>query len=164
MPAGSERFSGGENDELLLRLRPHGVRVATVLFGAVLVVATIVVWLALPPRAQDSFTLAQRLTVVGMLLAAGLVGHALSRCRVVASEAGLLVVNGYRTRWLSWPQVVAVRLHPGNPWAYLDLSDGTTVPVRGIQGSDGARARDQVATLRRLIEAHAAQEPPAGLL
>ena len=42
---------------------------------------------------------------------------------------------------------------PGAPWATLDLADGTTVPVMGIQGSDGQRARRAVRDLRTLVEA-----------
>ena len=42
-------------------------------------------------------------------------------------------------------------LRPGSPWAMLDLSDGTTVPAMGIQGSDGGRALRQVRQLRALV-------------
>ena len=76
------------------------------------------------------------------------------------AEQGLTVVNGYRTHQFAWGQVVSVTLRPGNPWAVLDLSDGTTRAAMGIQGSDGARARRQTRELRALIEAHAAAEPP----
>jgi hypothetical protein len=34
----------------------------------------------------------------------------------------------------------------------LDLSDGTSVPAMGIQGSDGTRALGQVRQVRALIE------------
>jgi hypothetical protein len=52
-----------------------------------------------------------------------------------------------------------VTLRPGNPWALLDLNDGTTRSAMGIQGSDGNRARRQVRQLRALVEAHSASEP-----
>jgi hypothetical protein len=48
--------------------------------------------------------------------------------------------------------VIAVRLPPGAPWVTLDLADGNTVAVMGIQGSDGARARLAVRELRALVE------------
>ena len=53
------------------------------------------------------------------------------------------------TRCTSWTgtRCSAVTLRPGSPWAVLDLSDGTSVSAVGIQGSDGARARRQVAEL-----------------
>ena len=80
--------------------------------------------------------------------------YALARSRVVAEVDQLVVVNGYRRRELDWAQVIAARLPPGAPWVTLDLSDGDTVPVMGIQGSDGGRAQRQVRQLRALIDAH----------
>lgn len=144
------------------RFRPYGVRMAGWLFGALLFVAGAAVWVAFPQEARDSFNGLQRATVIGMFLGAVAIGHALGRCRVDAGESGLRVVNGYRSHDLAWPQVLAVRLAPGNPWATLDLADGTSLSAMGIQGSDGDRARRQVRQLRALIEAHAAPEPPRG--
>ena len=37
--------------------------------------------------------------------------------------------------------MIALPLRRGAPWAELDLSDGTTVSVMAIQGSDGDRAK-----------------------
>ena len=153
MPADSEL------PELPTRFRPRGVRVAAVAFGLVLVVTVVAVWLALPEEAQEGFTFAQKLTVVAMVLGAFAVGHALARCRVDADDDGITVVNGYRSHRLAWAQVVAVTLRPGNPWAVLDLTDGTSRSAMGIQGSDGALAARQTRQLRALIEAHAAAEP-----
>jgi len=93
----------------------------------------------------------QRGTVAVMLLAAGVAGHAMARCRVDADDDGLTVVNRYRTHRLEWGQVVAVTLRPGNPWAVLDLSDGTTCSAMGIQGSDGARAQAALRELRAVL-------------
>ena len=141
------------------RFRPFGVRVASIVFGVLLVVTVVGVWLTLPAEVQDSFTFLQRATVAFMALVALAVCHGLSRCRVDVDQGGVTVVNGYRTHRLEWGQVVAVTLRPGNPWAVLDLSDGTTQSAMGIQGSDGAKARRQVRRLRALIEAHAGTEP-----
>jgi hypothetical protein len=148
-----------DSEGLPARFRPLGVRVASVAFGAVLVVTVVAVWLTLPERAQEGFTILQRGTVAFLMLAAGVVAHAMSRSRVDADKDGLTVVNGYRTHRLAWGQVVAVSLHPGSPWAVLDLSDGTSRSAMGIQGSDGGRARAQVRRLRALIDEHAAAEP-----
>lgn len=166
MPAGSDPAQPGrsptqpEVPPLPARFRPLGVRVAGVAFGLVLVVTVVVVWLALPREAQDSFTVPQKITVAGMVLGVLAIGHALGRCRVDADEQGLTVVNGYTTHELAWEQVVGVTLRPGSPWAVLDLSDGTTRSALGIQGSDGARAVRQTRQLRALVDAHAAPEPP----
>ena len=156
MPADSDR-SG--TPALPLRLRPMGVRVAAVVFGAALLVTVVAVWLTLPAEAQDGFTILQRITVAGMVLGVLAIGHALGRCRVDADEEGLTLVNGYRTHRLAWQQVVAVSLRPGSPWAVLDLNDGTTRSALGIQGSDGARAVRQTRQLRSLLDARAARDP-----
>jgi hypothetical protein len=160
MPAASEPVAA-DAPALPARFRPFGVRMAGWLFGLALFVVGAVVWLAFPQEVRDAFTGLQRATVIAMFLGGVVVGHALGRCRVDAHEGGLRVVNGYRTRDLSWAQVVAVRLRPGNPWATLDLADGTSLAAMGIQGSDGQRARRQVRQLRALIEARSAQEPDA---
>ena len=154
MPAGSEDAGTG-----VVRLRPFGVRVAAVVVSAVLVVTVVVVWLLLPDDTQDAFTLLQRLTVLAIMAGGGAIAHALARCRVDVDDAGLTVVNGYRTHRFEWNQVVSLTLRRGNPWAVLDLADGTTQAVMGIQGSDGERARAQARRLRALIEEHAGTEP-----
>lgn len=144
---------------LPLRLRPRGVRIAAVVLGVLLVGTVAVIWLAFPADVQEQFTVLQKATVLAIGLAVLAIGHALWRCRVDATEEGLTVVNGYRTHRLAWPQVVSVTLRPGSPWAVLDLSDGTTRAVMGIQGSDGSRAVDQTRRLRTLVESHAASDP-----
>ncbi|HET6562646.1 MAG TPA: PH domain-containing protein [Marmoricola sp.] len=160
MPAGSEPPGrSAPLPGLPLRMRPMGVRVASIGFAVALLVTLGAIWFAFPDGVREQFTPFQKLTVLGMLLAAFVVGHALSRCRVDADEEGLTVVNGYTTHRLDWNQVVAVTLRPGNPWALLDLSDGTTRSAMGIQGSDGKRAQRQVRQLRALVEAHAGSEP-----
>ena len=96
----------------------------------------------------------------GTLLAVGLLffgaGYGLARSRVVAEADRLVVVNGFRRREYTWPEVVAVHLPVGAPWAVLDLGDGTSAPAMGIQGSDGDRAVRQVRQLRALLAARRA--------
>ena len=132
--------------------RPLGVRIALAVLGGLLVLVAGVLWLAFPPEIRSQFTPFQILTLIGLgaMFYAG--GYALGRSRLVARAEGLTVVNGYRTRRYDWNQVVAVRLRPGSPWAELDISDGTTVPAMGIQGSDGSRAQRQVREVRVLVE------------
>ncbi|WP_371679533.1 PH domain-containing protein [Streptomyces sp. NBC_01276] len=77
----------------------------------------------------------------------------LSRPKVVADETGVTVVNLTTTRRLEWPQILRVNLRPGDPWVFLDLSDGTSLPVLGIQpGIARARAIDDARALRALAE------------
>ena len=157
MPAASDPT--GDAEQLPIRFRPLGVRVVALALAVALGLITTVIWFQLPADVQASFTVLQRATV-GLIALLGLVIlHALTRCRVDADEEGLTVVNGYRTHRYQWGQLIAVALRPGNPWAVLDLSDGTSQSLVGIQGSDGARAQRQVRRLRALIEAHSAAEP-----
>lgn len=143
MPAGSE--------SLPRTFRPFGVRIAVYLFGAMLVVVVGVIWFTFPPSIRAQFTPFQRGTVVVLGLAFLALGWGLARSRIEARPDGVRVVNGYRSRAFDWNELVAVSLKPGSPWAVLDLSDGTSLGALGIQGSDGARARQQIRDLRALV-------------
>jgi hypothetical protein len=145
MPAGSDLT-------LPQTFRPYGVRIAIYVAGVLLVLVVVVTWLSFPKDIQDQFTYFQRATVIGLGLMFYAGGYALARSRLVAREAGLTVVNGYKTRRLEWNEILAITLRPGSPWAVLDLADGTTIPAMGIQGSDGARAKAQVRQVRALVE------------
>ncbi|MFI1396837.1 PH domain-containing protein [Streptomyces sp. NPDC020681] len=77
----------------------------------------------------------------------------LSRPKVVADEDGVTVVNLTRTRRLQWAEIVRVNLRPGDPWVFLDLSDGTSLPVLGIQpGIAKEKAIGDARALRALAE------------
>jgi hypothetical protein len=148
MPAGSRPAPPA----LPHTFRPLGVRIAIYALGALLVLISAVVWFAFPPAIRAQFTPFQRLTVIGFGLMFAAAGYALARSRVVARDAGVTVVNGYRARSYDWNEILGVTLRPGSPWAMLDLSDGTSVAAMGIQGSDGARAATQVRQFRALVE------------
>lgn len=148
MPAGSEPIGVG----LPHTWRPLGPRIAGSVAGGALIFITTLLWIGFDDQTRESVTPLQR----GTVLAFGLLGfaclHALIRSRVQAREDGLVVVNGYRRHEFDWAQIIAVRLSPGAPWVTLDLADGTTASVMGIQGSDGARARQAVRQLRALVD------------
>jgi hypothetical protein len=150
MPAASERGAGGAPP---VTFRPLGVRFAVIVFGLLLVAVVAVIWVAFPASVREDFTTFQRLTVVAFGVAAGAAGYALARCRVEARPEGLVVVNGYSRRRYAWEDVAGVTLRAGGPWAILELTDGTTTPAMGIQGSDGSRAVAQVRALRRILAA-----------
>jgi len=132
--------------------RPLGVRVAVIVLGAMLVLICAFAWFGFDPEIRAKFTFFQRSTLVLIGLLYVVVGYALARSKVVASEHGLQVINGYKRRDYEWPEIIAIRLPPGAPWATVDLADGTTASLLAIQGSDGERARNAVRTLRSLID------------
>jgi len=82
----------------------------------------------------------------------------LATVRAVPTEAGLHVRNLLLERDLGWAQIVSVRFGGGNPWVLLDLDDGETLSVMGIQRSDGARAVSEARRLATLVEFHSRTE------
>ncbi|MFJ4805153.1 PH domain-containing protein [Streptomyces murinus] len=84
----------------------------------------------------------------------------LARIKVVADESGVTVVNIASSRRLDWAEILQVNLRPGDPWVFLNLSDGTSLPALGIQpGIARQRAIADARALRALAEAHSAVRP-----
>jgi hypothetical protein len=156
MPAGSESGRAADAVDLPHTWRPLGPRIAGIVAGVVLLVLFLAAWFAFDDETRSRFTPFQIGTLVFLWLLGGAAMNALVRSRAVAERDRLVVVNGYKRRELAWAQIVAVRLPPGAPWVTLDLTDGETMPVMAIQGSDGERARRAVRQLRRLVD-----HPPA---
>jgi Bacterial PH domain len=134
--------------------RPLGVRLALWVVGSLLIVLLVAVWILIGASIRSQFSPYQRVTLVIIGLLLFLTYNGLARCKVVATETGLTIVNGYRTRRFAWSQLIQLSLPRGAPWATLDLSDGTSVSVMGIQGSDGTRARRAVREVRACIAAN----------
>jgi len=131
--------------------RPLGPRIAGAAAGGALAVMTTLLWLGFDDETRASVTPFQRGTVAAMFLLGFGCLYALIRSQVQANENGLVVINGYRRHEYVWAEILAVHLAPGAPWVTLDLADGTTASAMGIQGSDGARAKQAVRELRALV-------------
>ncbi|WP_328415785.1 PH domain-containing protein [Streptomyces violaceus] len=115
---------------------------------AILIVITAVAMLLkqLGPAERLSFVLTALLLDAVLLL--------LARPKVVADESGVTVVNLTNKRRLEWAEILQVTLRPGDPWVFLNLSDGTSLPVLGIQpGIARQRAIADARALRALAEA-----------
>jgi hypothetical protein len=146
--------------------RPLGVRLAVLFFGGMLAVVCVAGWVAVGSDVRGKVTIYQEATPFLFVAMGVAVAWALYRCRVTATSQGLEVVNGYRTHYYEWPEVLAVHMPPGAPWPTLDLADGTSRPTFGIQSSDGDRARQAVRELRVLVariadESLQRPDPPA---
>jgi len=137
--------------------RPLGVRLAVVFFGGLLLVVCVAGWVAVGPEVRGRVTPYQQATLVLIAAAGAAVLWGLMRCRISATEHGLLLVNGFRRHSYDWPEVLAVHLPRGAPCAVLDLADGTSIQTLAIQSSDGDRAKVAVLQLRLLLERTAAQ-------
>ncbi|GAB3491491.1 hypothetical protein GCM10027440_40600 [Nocardiopsis coralliicola] len=136
--------------------RPRNVRIVAYGMGAIMIATMTVLAIVLP----DDWALSDRagLVLMGAVFAAAL--HLLGRPRVVAAPDGVTVVNGIRTHVLVWPEIVAVTLQDGEPWPSLDLADGATLPMMGIQSADGARATADLAAFTELLRARGEGEEP----
>ncbi|MET8786937.1 PH domain-containing protein [Streptomyces sp. NPDC004589] len=139
---------------LPVTFRPGRTRAVLLSAGvAIFVVITAVAMLLeqLSPGERLSFILTAAL-LFGVLLL-------LARPKVVADESGVTVVNITSRRHLHWAEIVQVNLRPGDPWVFLNLSDGTSVPALGIQpGIAKERAITDARTLRALAEARSAHD------
>lgn len=140
--------------------RPIGPRIVGITLTLSVAAICVGAAIALGAETRAKFTTFQKGTLVFVALLALSAMYALIRSRAVATEDGLLVVNGYRRRELTWPEIVAVHLRPGAPWVTLDIADGTTVSVLAIQSSDGPRSRTAALELRRLAAARSGGRRP----
>ncbi|MFD8806830.1 PH domain-containing protein [Streptomyces sp. NPDC059597] len=84
----------------------------------------------------------------------------LARVKVVADDSGVTVVNIASSRKLDWAEIVQVNLRQGDPWVFLNLTDGTSLPALGIQpGVAKQRAIADARALRTLVEQRAPRDP-----
>ncbi|AKH86307.1 membrane protein [Streptomyces sp. CNQ-509] len=113
--------------ELPVTFRPHRTRVVLVGAGLVIFATLTAIGLTL------SLNVGERISfiVVGLLFLGGLL--LLGRPKVVADDDGVTVTNLTHRRHLAWAEILRVNLGPGDPWVSLDLADGTSLPVMGIQ-------------------------------
>ncbi|WP_447036225.1 PH domain-containing protein [Streptomyces sp. DSM 118878] len=140
-----------ELPSLPVTFRPKRTRTVLLSAGAAMFVVLTVIALMLPgigPGERASFVLTGAL-LFGVLVLLG-------RPKVVADEAGVHVVNIAGGRRLEWAEIVQVTLRPGDPWVFLDLSDGTRLPALGIQpGIARQQAFADARALRDLAESRA---------
>jgi len=138
--------------------RPQRSRIVAYGFATIVVAGAVVLAVILPPP----FSIADRVAMVGLGCLIAAVLYLLGRCRVEADEEGITLVNVLRVHRYTWPEVLAVTLVEGEPWAKIDFADGSTIGAMGIQGSEKERARRQVAELKALIHAHGEAGEPGG--
>ncbi|MFD4612088.1 PH domain-containing protein [Streptomyces sp. NPDC058440] len=140
---------------LPVTFRPGRTRAVLLTAGAVIFVVITTVGLLLEqlsPGERVSFAF------TGALLAGVLV--LLARPKVVAEDSGVTVVNIAGRRRLEWAEIIQVNLRPGDPWVFLNLSDGTSLAALGIQpGIAKQQAIADARALRALVEARSLAVP-----
>ncbi|WP_329240292.1 PH domain-containing protein [Streptomyces canus] len=134
---------------LPVTFRPSRTRAVLLTAGAAIFVTITVIALLLEqlgPGERLSFIFTAAL-LAGVLFL-------LARVKVVADESGVTVQNIAGRRHLEWAEIIQVNLRPGDPWVFLNLSDGTSLPALGIQpGIAKQQAIADAKTLRALAEA-----------
>ena len=130
--------------------RPRLARVVAIVLGVVVAVLTPVLVLTVP----GEYGLPD-------LAGFGLVGVAIvwfcwrqAGVRAVVDDAGVSVRNLMLSRRVEWAQIVSVRFGQGRPWVQLDLADGDTLAVMGVQRADGAFAALEASRLATLVALH----------
>ncbi|REE99608.1 PH (Pleckstrin Homology) domain-containing protein [Thermomonospora umbrina] len=131
--------------------RPRRTRITAYAMAGVIVLGMVVLAVVVAPQ----FKVVDRLLLVAFGAFLGWVLHMFARCRVVADEGGVTVVNAFRTRRLAWPEVLGVTMAEGEPWPTLDLADGTSLGAMGINGSEKSRAAHHLGEFRALLGRHA---------
>ncbi|WP_141013394.1 PH domain-containing protein [Nocardioides sambongensis] len=134
--------------------RPFGPRLAAPVFALFLVGAFAWLWLSFDQQTRDAINVIERGTVIAIVGVGVALLYAMARSRVTVTEDGITLVNGYRRRDFAWAEIEKVRMPLGAPWPNLDLADGRTIPMLGIQGSDGGRAKTAVREVKALVAAH----------
>jgi len=140
-------------NQLYAPFRPRLARVVTLVIGALIAVGTASLIVVLPGLYDRDVTL--DLVGIGLVGAFG-VWFCWRQASVAAvpDERGIFVRNLIYSRRLEWAEIVLVRFGEGRPWAQLDLADGDTLAVMGIQRSDGERATKEASRLAALVQHH----------
>ena len=138
-------------DELSAPFRPRLARAVTLALAVLVLGATATIIVAMSVLSTGDR--------IGFALVGGLIVWFLWRQATVAAtvhDGGLTVRNLLLTRRLDWAEIVSVRFGSGRPWVQLDLSDGDTLAVMGIQRADGERADAEARRLATLVALHTA--------
>jgi Bacterial PH domain len=134
------------DDDLAAPFRPRLARVVSLAVAAAVVVLTLVLVATMPGLAA--------LDKAGFVLFALLIAWFCWRqasVSAVPDDTGLRVRNLLITTHVTWAQIVSVRFGQGRPWVQLDLADGDTLAVMGVQRADGQRAEQEARRLATLI-------------
>ncbi len=138
--------------------RPLWGRVAAWVVGAIAVGGSLFV--GLTARGPVGSHPASRASFVAFAVVAALLLWRVAGVHATPSARGLVVRNVIYTRHLAWPEVVAVRFSANDAWVKLDLADGSTLAVMGIQRSDGERGMAEARRLLGLVREHGEAAEP----
>lgn len=133
--------------------RPRLARWVSGALATVVGVATVLLLLLLPGVGLAGYAAGDRTGIA--LVGLAIVWFCWRQATVSArpTPQGLRIRNLATTRTVPWAQIVWVRFGEGRPWVQLDLDNGDTIAVMGVQRSDGERARGEARRLATLVAA-----------
>ena len=134
-------------DRARIVLRPRAVRVAAYLSAAIVMAGMIGGAVLI-----TSFQWGGRLGLVAVGVLVVIFCHLEASVTVTARPEVLVVRNLSSTRTLEWAEVIGISFPMGDPWAHLDLADGSTLALQAIQRYDGDRAIAAAHLLLRLVQ------------
>ena len=143
-----------DGEALYRPFRPTAARWVANVLAVVVLTFMVVLALVVPAIAGEGVGPADRAGIIGFGL---LVSWFLTRqagVRATPDRQGLTVRNLLLTRRVEWAEIVSVRFGQGRPWVQLDLADGDTLAVMGVQAADGARAVAEATRLSTLVARH----------
>ena len=151
--SGAGRTAGDARAALHGPFRPHAARLVTLGLAVLVLLLTAVLVASLPSIASEYGPGDQAgIALLGLAVTWFCWRQASVSAR--PDETGLTVRNLVVSRRIAWAEVVSVRFGGGRPWVQLDLADGDTLAVMGIQRADGARAEAEARRLATLVELH----------
>lgn len=148
-------------DDPYATFRPVGGRIVPLVVAGLCVMIFTVVAIALPSEGKPSFSVGDKTFIWMIGVGFALVLWRFAQVRAIPTQEGIEVHNLVVTRQVAWSQIVEVQFGGGQAWAVLELDDFDTLPVMGIQRSDGPRATAEAQRLAALVEAHTRRGPEA---
>ena len=140
----------GDREALHAPFRPRRGPLVARVVGAAALLGAVVLAVGVPGR----FVWWDRagFLVVGLVIAVFM--HRQATVRAVPGERGLRVRNLAGEREVAWTEVADVRFGGGRPWVQLELADGDTLAVMGVQRADGPAAEAEARRLATLVALH----------
>lgn len=139
--------------------RPRQARIVASVLAVAAILSLTVLSIVLPVVAGIATGPLDRVGIGGLGLAIAWFCYRQASVRAVPDTEGLNVRNLLLSRRVEWSEIVSVRFGQGRPWVQLDLADGDTLAVMGIQRSDGAFGQAEASRLATLVAAHEGHGP-----
>jgi hypothetical protein len=134
--------------------RPRAARTVASALGVLVLLGAGTLTLLAPSYTGAPLTLVDRVSIAVVAIGIAAFCYRQASVRAVPDKDGLTVRNLGSTHRVEWDEIVSVRFGEGRPWVQLDLDDGNTLAVMGIQRSDGDLARAEARRLATLVAAH----------